>query len=453
MPASLEPTAFETALRARTDEMVSACTKCGKCFEACPITAAAGIADADPQATIAGVLDIVRSGDGPEASRKWASSCVLSGECIKVCDDGANPRFLLNMARVAMARAKNEPREQRKAGVDGFRLVARDVAHLSKMQLSDAQLARLGQNPSAERPTTAEPPDVVFYTGCNVLKTPHIALLALDIMDAVDVSYHVMGGPTHCCGVVQMRTGDVDTSGRFGQATMDKLAASKSGQVLAWCPSCFNQFTEVTLPTVERTRGARPFEMTPFVLFLRSQLDRLRPLLRQRVDMTIALHRHTGAPGVMEAAAEILSSVPGITLVDLGQPSPGLMSNYLRALPAYKRELQLNELKAARDAGVDALVAVYHADHRELCAHERDWPFVVVNMLEIVGASMGLHHDDNYKRLKIMQDIDAIIANCADLVAQHRLDPATTRLAVKAMLDDQPLPLVGKTETQSPMVD
>jgi hypothetical protein len=74
-------------------------------------------------------------------------------------------------------------------------------------------------------------------------------------------------------------------------------------------------------------------------------------------------------------------------------------------------------------------------------------------MLEIVGASMGLHHDDNYKRLKIMQDVDAIVADCTDLIAQHRLDPATTRLAVKAMLDDQPLPLVGKTATQSPMVD
>jgi threonine dehydrogenase-like Zn-dependent dehydrogenase len=244
-----------------------------------------------------------------------------------------------------------------------------------------------------------------------------------------------------------MRTGDVDTSGRFGQATMDKLAASKSGQVLAWCPSCFNQFTEVTLPTVERTHGSRPFEMTPFVLFLHSQLERLRPLLSRRVGLRIALHRHTGAPGVMEAAAEILTAVPGITLVDLGQPSPGLMSNYLRALPAYKRELQHNELKAARDAGVDALVAVYHADHRELCAHERDWPFVVINMLEIVGASMGLHHEDHYKRLKLMQDVDAILADCTDLIAQHRLDPMTTRTAVKAMLDDQPLPLVGNSTT------
>ena len=76
---------FETALASRVDDMLDACTKCGKCFEACPITGAAGIADADPRDTIAGVLDIVRMGEGTAASRKWASSCVLSGECIRAC--------------------------------------------------------------------------------------------------------------------------------------------------------------------------------------------------------------------------------------------------------------------------------------------------------------------------------------------------------------------------------
>ena len=439
--------AFETALSARVDEMLDACTRCGKCFEACPITGAAGIADAEPREVITGVLDVVRSGDGPAASRKWAESCVLSGECIKVCDYGVNPRFLLNMARVAMARAGNEPPDRRRRGVEGFRTVSRDVTHLSKMQLPDTLLERLGQKPQSH---AAETPDVVFYTGCNVLKTPHIALLALDIMDALGVTYRVLGGPTHCCGVIQMRTGDTETSGRMAENTLDKLAQSKSGLVLAWCPSCFVQFSEVTLPTVERERGSRPFEMTPFLLFLRSKFGRLRPLLRERVDMRIALHRHPGAAGVMEAAEEILTAVPGIELVDLGQPAVGLMSNYLRALPAYKRELHRNELEAARDAGIDALVAVYHADHRELCAHERDWPFQVINALEVIGASMGIRYDDTYKRLKLKQDVDAIVADCADLVAKHRLNVDTARQVVRAMLDDQPLPLTGGGRVTAP---
>ena len=434
---------FEAALNGRVDQMLDACTTCGKCFEACPITGAAGVKGADPHETLSGVLEILRSGEGPDVSRKWASSCVLSGECIKVCDYGVNPRFLLTMARVAMARAEKDPQAQRKQGVDGFRLVARDVTYISRLQLDDAQLARLGQDPSVEIDPAAEPPDVVFYTGCNVLKTPHIALLALDIMDEIGVTYRVLGGPSHCCGVVQMRSGDIESSGRFGESTMDKLAKSKSGTVLAWCPSCLVQFNDFALPTLERTRGLRPFEMTPFMLYLRSRLEDLRVLMRKTVPLRVALHRHTGVAGVMEAAAEMLSAVPGVELVELHQPSVGLMSNYLRSLPAYKRELQFNELEAARDAGVDALAVVYHADYRELCAHERDWPFKIVNVLEVVGESMGLHERDDSKRLKIMQNVDAIIADCADLAARHGLDPTTARLAVQAMLDDQPLPLVG----------
>jgi len=173
------------------------------------------------------------------------------------------------------------------------------------------------------------------------------------------------------------------------------------------------------------------------------QLDRLRPQLKRRVEMRVALHRHPGIKGVVEAAQDILRAVPGVELIDLGQPAVGLMSNYFRALPALRRELQKKELDAAEAAQLDALVAVYHADHRELCAHERDYPFRIMNLLEIVGESMGIRHEDHFKRLKMMQDVDAIAADCEDLIAQHGLDPAATRQAIQAMLEEQPLPLRG----------
>jgi heterodisulfide reductase subunit D len=436
--------AFEAVLQGRVDSMVDACTRCGKCVEACPVTGPAGLeaeARDNPPGVITGILDILRHGEGTEAARNWASGCVFSGECIKACDYGVNPRFLVYMAKVEMARAENDVTAQRRSGVEGFRQVARDVGHLSKLQLDDALLQRLGQG--GKRPAAGELPDFVFYTGCNVLKTPHIALLALDIMDAIGASYEVMGGPSHCCGVVQMRTGDVATSGRFGENTIDKLAQSKNKEVVSWCPSCQVQFADTTLPTLEKMRGAKPFDMTPFTIYLRKHLDRLRPMLCEPVPMRIALHQHPGIHGVVEAAEDILRAVPGIEIVDLHQPAVGLQSNNLKALPAYRRELDLAELKAAEAAGVDALVAVYHSDHRALCAHERDWPFQVLNIYEIVGASLGLHYDDHFKRLKMMQNADAILADCRDLVERHGLDPAATRLAIQAMLKEQPAPLRG----------
>jgi heterodisulfide reductase subunit D len=433
---------FETALGARVDEMVDACTRCGKCVEACPSVTPAGIVDVSSSDIIGGILDILRTGAGPEASRKWAASCMLSGECIKACDYGVNPRFLLAMARVAIAKSGNELHERRRQGVARFREISRDVTMLSRLQLDGEALERLGQKPASAASVPVEAPDFVFYTGCNVLKTPHIALLALDVMDALGVTYQVMGGPTHCCGISQLRAGDVETSGRMGSNSIEKMSHAKSGQVISWCPSCYVQFTETTLPTLERQGGARPFEMTPFLRFLRARLTQLSPLLRRPVNMRIALHRHPGVAGVMEAATDILQAIPGVELVDLKQPAVGLQSVNVGVLPAFKRELQLAELQAAANAGVDALVAVYHSDHRELCAHERDWPFRIVNVLDVVGESMGLRREDRYKQLKLMQDADQIVSECRDLIAQHALDAGAARsIVAKGMLGDQPLPL------------
>src|SRR5262249_40806984 len=162
---------YEDALNDRVAEMTAACTRCGKCVEACPVTDAGGVTAA-PTAVIAGVFDILRSGDGPESSRRWADSCVLSGECIKACDEGVNPRFLLAMARVAMARERDEPPARRRQGVVDFRKLGQDVTVLSRMQLTSDMLERLGQRTDTSRrlgdTQSPQKPDFVFYTRCNL---------------------------------------------------------------------------------------------------------------------------------------------------------------------------------------------------------------------------------------------------------------------------------------------
>ena len=435
---------FEAALNDRTSEMLEACVKCGKCVEVCPSVTPGNVTGASPAEIITGVIDLVRSGDGPQASRRWAASCVLSGDCIKACDYGVNPRFLLAMARGAMRRKESDLATRRRNGLNKYRETSRDVAMLSRLQLDHATLERLGQGTAAVAAPGAVP-DFVFYTGCNVLKTPHIALLALDIMDALGISYSVMGGPSHCCGVLQSRTGDTEMSGRMGASSIDKMSNSKQG-VLSWCPSCYVQFSETTLPTLEKQRGSRPFEMTPFLRYLRGRLDDLRPHLQQRVALRVALHRHSGVAGIVEAVVDMLQAVPGIEVVDLAQPSVGLQNASMAALPDYNRELQRAELDAAGRAGIDALVTIYHSDHRELCAHERDQPFRIVNVLEVLGESMGLQRHDRYKALKITQDADLIVQESADLIDAHALDPAAARaVVVKTWLGEQPLPLQGGT--------
>ena len=106
--------------------------------------------------------------------------------------------------------------------------------------------------------------------------------------------------------------------------------------------------------------------------------------------------------------------------MDLAQPRVGYMCNSLAPVPAYKRTLHAQELAAAAEARVDALVGIYHACHRELCAHETTYPFRVVNFLELVGDAMGVDRPDLFKQWKMMQDVDRVLADASAQNASGR---------------------------------
>jgi heterodisulfide reductase subunit D len=422
---------FAEALEARTEDVLDRCTRCGGCFDVCPMTGPAGLTGRDAAHVVSDVLDIVRGGEGSPDAQRWAQVCSGSGSCIPRCQDGVNPRFMLALARVAIQR-RASTEERHKKGSSAFSAMGKSVRVLSRMQLPADILARFRGS------RTGETPDVVFYTGCNVLKTPHIVLLCLDILDALGVSYHVMGGPGDCCGILQFRTGDLDAAGKVAYRTTDRFAASGAQKVLAWCPTCTVQMSENVLPG----RAAPSYALEPLVVYLASQLERLRPLMRHRVEKRVGLHEHPGIGGVSEAAERILRAVPGVQFVALEQPRVGYMCNTLQPLPAFKRQVHQQLLEAAAAAGVATLAGVYHACHRELCSHEMEWPFEVVNFLEIVGESMGLCREDAFKRLKKMQDADAILADVMDLVEAHGLGLEEVREVIADhLLGEQPLPL------------
>lgn len=434
---------FAQALDARTQEVLDRCTRCGGCFEVCPTTAPAGIAQSNAVDIVKGVLEVIQGGTASPEAERWAQVCSGSGKCIPRCKDGVNPRFMLALARVAMQR-RTSAEEQHRKGAAAFSTMGRGVRVLSRIQLAPEVLARFrAEREAAAAPDPAEAPEVVFYTGCNVLKTPHIVLLCLDVLDALGVSYRVMGGPGNCCGVLQFRSGDLDASGRIAYRTTDLFAATGAGKVLSWCPTCQIQIGENVLPG-RQGPGAPAYDLEAFVVFLARHLDRLRPLLKHAVAKRVGLHEHPGVAGVSEAAVRILRAIPGLTFVELEQPLVGYMCNSLQALPAYKRDLHRNILEKAAQAGVDTLAGVYHACHRELCSHEAEWPFEVVNFLELVGESMGLKREDGFKRLKKMQDANAILADVMDLVEEHGLKLEEVQdVIARELMGEQPLPLRG----------
>ena len=416
---------FLDTFRARGAAIADACTRCGDCFRACPMVEPAGLAAADPEEVTGAIVDLITGGTGNADAIRWADVCSGSGNCIPACQHGINPRFMVQLARgFARRNAGSAPLPTRWR--EPFQNMSRGVRVLSRLQLPPETLARFA--PSHEPRTT--PPDVVFYTGCNVLKTPHIALLCLDIFDLLGVDYEVMGGVGQCCGVYQYRAGDFENNSKMAYATIDGLASAGASTVLSWCPSCQISIGEVSLPNYEMQFGAKPFDLNPFLIFLADRADQLAALMKHRVERRIALHERPVFPGVIAAVKKLLSIIPGAELVDIDVPRVGTQANSLAQLPKFKRELVQRELQAVADAGVTTLATIYHACHREICDVGEGRSFEVVNFMELLGEGLGLDSADLYKRLKLIRDIDDIIVETAPFIEANRLDLDTVRNAL-----------------------
>jgi heterodisulfide reductase subunit D len=237
------------------------------------------------------------------------------------------------------------------------------------------------------------------------------------------------------------------TSGRAGLNTLKQIEAIGAGEKISWCPSCQTQFDDVIIPNHKRMTGDDAFALTPFFLFLERQIDQLKKLFVLPVRKRVALNERPGYPAVTVAVKRILQSIPELEFVELGVQRAGLMSNYLTVAPKFKDEHREREFKAAADAGVTTLATIFHACHRELCHFERDVTFEIINVMQLIGESMGIRADDIYKRLKMMTDVEVMMDDCIDMIRRYDLNPDEAR---DVLLADQlaARPLQGRIVEQ-----
>ena len=103
--------ATQAFIRKETDRILSACTRCGKCFEACPMTRySPALAGTDSKAVAKDILELLRGGEGSPEALAWSSVCVRSGSCIPACPDHVDPRMMVRIARMIASGGLGGPR-------------------------------------------------------------------------------------------------------------------------------------------------------------------------------------------------------------------------------------------------------------------------------------------------------------------------------------------------------
>ena len=418
-------------LMAIANDAMSRCTTCGYCYSACPTAREIGLPLEAGKSAIQALMGLTRGEVGHQLARQWVDACNASGNCTAACPEKINVRQWVSIARLKHAEGQRSADERAASAAQRFRTMAQAVRLLASMQIPSETLQRI------LKPVEKRTSEVIFYTGCNVLRTPHIVFSVMDLLDVLEVDYDVAGGTSHCCGVYQFLDGDLETYDRIGGRTFRRFAQSKAKQVLTWCPSCQKQFGDV-----EVDRAPPPFRLDHVSEYLAANLDRLRHHFVPQPSRRAVLHYHEGLPGNLQSLKSLMQAVPGLELVEVPQDSAFSYMCY-NAMASYRSREDANDralVEAAKSHGVDLVVTMYHSCQRNLGGAEAHYPFKVRNFTEILAEAVGKGgHPDHFKSFKTGLELEKAILAARDHLEQNGIQVSRAQMeALGVMMFNEP---------------
>lgn len=424
--------AYADRLEALVAEAADRCTGCGKCFEACPTAREIGL-DAGEAKTRVGELSALtlNGGAAAEGLQKWLNACDGSARCSAACPEDINVRQWVTIAKMKALEAAR-PREVGATAAAGrFRHMAQAVRLLASMQLPSETLKKILQ--PAERRTA----EILFYTGCNVLRTPHIVLNVMDILDALELDFDVVGGTSHCCGVYQFQEADLPTYERMGHRTFQRFGQSGASKVLTWCPTCTKNFDELEKDVEEPF-----FDLGHVSEFLAANLDALKARFVDQPKRRVVIHEHLGIGATVDSIRKLLSVVPNLELVELVQDSGFSYACGGQAAKFKDRERAIHRglAEGAVASGADTIVTMYHSCHRALAGAEAVYPSLrVVNFTDILAEALGRGgHPDYYRLYKAGGSMDEAVAAARQFLSSNgvRVDEASVQSLTADIFDE-----------------
>ena len=390
------------------------CTSCGKCFEVCPTAREVGLDAGEASTRVGELLSLTRDGGQATADlSKWLNACDGAARCSDACPEGINVRQWVTIAKLKALQAERPTEIGATNAANRFRHMAQAVRLLASMQLPSETLKRILA--PAEKRTAA----VLFYTGCNVLRTPHIVLNVMDILDGLGLDFDVVGGTAHCCGVYQFQEADLPTYERIGHRTFQRFGQSGAAKVLTWCPTCTKNFDEL-----EKDAEPPSFDLGHVSEFLAANLDELKKhfgtgLPKRRV----VIHEHQGIGATLESMRKLLLAIPNVELLEIPQESDFSYACGGQAAKFKEREAAIHRKLAegAVAVGADTIVTMYHSCHRALAGAEAIYPSLkVVNFTDVIAEAMGKGgHPDYYRLYKTGGAMDEAVAAAAKFLANN----------------------------------
>ena len=135
------------SLRVHLDDFIadtlSRCTRCGKCFEACPMTRySEGLSNADAKAVVSGVLDWLQQTPGNAESVAWLKVCTQSSRCLDACPEGINAMKMVRVGQMSAMGSLGVPADRTALSGRDTKDFFRVINAFAETQMSAEEIAR-----------------------------------------------------------------------------------------------------------------------------------------------------------------------------------------------------------------------------------------------------------------------------------------------------------------------
>jgi len=374
---------------------LDACTRCGECLSWCPVHDQDSKEGLIPRRKIIDFLKLARSQSGllsgimksenvgkslkkiigkicgyKEITKEQIDEfifnlyeCSTCGQCEVVCPAHIDTVNLWEELRRIIVRAGYGPLEPQKA------LRKSVMTFDNPWQQPRAGRTKWSRRAKKDKLIVKEPRQikktkgkVLLFFGCTAsydanVKT--VAINTINILEALDIDYGVLGKEEKCCGSVLLRMGDPEYKRLFSE-NIEQFNDLGIDTLISSCSGCFKTIMQ-DYPKV----GKLNFEVLHTVEYLARLLKSGELKFPHPVNKTVTYHDpcHLGrATGGFDAPRMIMEAIPGLKLVEMPRNREysrccGAGGGLKAGFPEIQGRMAQRRIEEAEDTGATELVS------------------------------------------------------------------------------------------------
>jgi heterodisulfide reductase subunit D len=364
------------------------CSWCADCVARCPVYIEEGWESVTPRGKLLMIKGQLK-GWHPmtEGAIKRLYSCTSCKLCSDICTTGfIDPPEIIRVARTELVRAGMAPLSEHKK-MDS-------ALQQSKNPYGKPHLERLSWLPKDI--TLKGKSENIYFAGCvSSYRYPHVAEAAVRVLNKAGFDFTVMRDEW-CCGNHPYWDGNQQIYEEFAKHNTQLFKEAGVKKVITGCAGCYTMLKNAYPETVPGFR----VEVVHITEVLNKLLNDKKLNLTKNLSMRVTYHDpcHLGRHcGIYEEPRHVLSSIPGITLVEMQNNRKnsnccGGGGGFFTINPEEAISIALRRVNEAKQTGASSMVSVCPLCETNLryASGRLDETLPVYDLVSLVAKSMGL---------------------------------------------------------------